>query len=189
MDTRSNEDELIDRALDVLPRFKRSMLRHVMGGPPRRGGRHGGPHWGRGRDRKALKKRLRNGWGGLGSPAEMRIAMQLYRQGPAKVGDIANWIGVSAPTASEQIDGLVEAGMAERKVNPDDRREVLVELTPKAIELADHFWNLQRSRVKAVFERFTPEEQPIVVRTLEAFAEAFEQDSTEPEANEQRVNV
>ncbi len=103
--------------------------------------------------------------------------MQLYRQGPAKVGDIANWIGVSAPTASEQIDGLVEAGLAERTINPDDRREVLVELTPKAIELADYFWNLQRSRVAMVFDRFSPEEQPIVVRTLEAFADVFEQDA------------
>jgi len=119
-------------------------------------------------------------WGGAGSPAQMGIAMQLYRQGPAKVGDIAQWIGVSAPTASEQIDGLVEAGLAERKINPDDRREVLVELTPKAIELADYFWNLQRSRVEQVFARFTPEERPVVVRTLETFAEILEQESSGP---------
>ena len=115
--------------------------------------------------------------------------MQLYRQGPSKVGDIANWIGVSAPTASEQIDGLVEAGLAERKINLDDRREVLVELTPKAVELADYFWQLQRSRVVAVFERFTPEEQPVVVRTLEAFAEVFEQDPAELEEDKQDTAV
>lgn len=180
MESRTEQDELIDRALDVLPRFKRSMLRH-MGGQPHRRGRRGGPHWGKGRGRgkKALQERMRGRWGGPGSPAQMGIAMQLYRQGPAKVGDIAEWIGVSAPTASEQIDGLVEAGLAERKVNPDDRREVLVELTPKAIELADYFWNIQRSKVEQVFERFTPEEQPLVVRTLEAFAEVFEQDLAE----------
>jgi DNA-binding MarR family transcriptional regulator len=106
----------------------------------------------------------------------MRIGMYLYQHGPAKVGDIADWLGVSAPTASEQVDGLVEAGKAERKVNPDDRREVLVELTPKAMEMMDYFWNLQRSRVQAVMARFTPEEQPIVIRTLEAFVEVFEQD-------------
>ncbi|MEZ4521926.1 MAG: MarR family transcriptional regulator [Thermomicrobiales bacterium] len=178
MESSTEQDELIERALDALPRFKRSMLQH-MGGPPHRHGRRGGPHWGRGgrgRGKKAFQERLRGRWGGPGSPAQMRIAMQLYRRGPAKVGDIASWIGVSAPTASEQIDGLVEAGLAERTVNPDDRREVLVELTPKAIELSDYFWNLQRSRVTAVFERFSPEERPIVVRTLEAFADVFEQD-------------
>lgn len=173
MDTSSTTtDDLIDRALDVLPRFKRSMLQH-MGGPPHRRGRRGGPPWGRSR-RGRNGGRGKRGWRGPGSPAQMRIAMQLYRHGPAKVGDIADWIGVSAPTASEQIDGLVEAGLAERKVNPDDRREVLVELTPKAIEIADYFWSVQRSKVEKVFERFTPEEQPIVVRTLEAFAEVYE---------------
>lgn len=176
MESRTEQDELIDRALDALPRFKRSMLRH-MGGPPHRHGRRGGPPWARGN--KGRNGRGRKGRRGPGSPAQMGIAMHLYRQGPAKVGDIAEWIGVSAPTASEQIDGLVEAGMAERKVNPDDRREVLVELTPKAIELADYYWNLQRSKVEKVFGRFSPEERPIVVRTLEAFAEVYEEDSAE----------
>ncbi len=33
MDTRTTEDELIERAMELLPRFKRSMLRHI-GGPP-----------------------------------------------------------------------------------------------------------------------------------------------------------
>ncbi|CAN5747299.1 hypothetical protein BH23CHL2_BH23CHL2_14530 [soil metagenome] len=185
MDTRTTEDELIDRALELLPRFKRSLFQHSGGDRHP----HGGPPWARGKRGKGRRGRGRRGWQGPGSPAQMRIAMQLYRHGPSKVGDIAGWIGVSAPTASEQIDGLVEAGLAERKINPDDRREVLVELTPKAIELADYFWQLQRSRVVAVFERFTPEEQPVVVRTLEAFAEVFEQDPADLEHCKQDAEV
>ena len=176
MDSRTTQDELIEQAMELLPRFRRSMFQHA-GGPRRQRGRHGGPPWARGR--RGRGRRGRKGWDGPGSPAQMRIAMQLYRHGPARVGDIAEWIGVSPPTASEQIDGLVEAGLAERTINPDDRRQVLVELTPKAVELADYFWHLQRSRVEKVFERFSPEEQPLVVRTLEAFAEVFEEKPAE----------
>ena len=179
MERRTSEDELIEQAMELLPRLRRNMFQNFSGMAGLRKGRRGGPPWKRGRKRNGRRGRGGRGWGGPGSPAQMRIAMQLYRQGPANVGDIAGWIGVSPPTASEQIDGLVEAGLAERTVNPDDRRQVLVDLTPKAIELADYFWNLQRARVAAVFERFTPEEQPLVVRTLEAFADVFEQDPAE----------
>jgi DNA-binding MarR family transcriptional regulator len=186
MDIRTTENDLIEQAMELLPRFRRAMFQHA-GGPRHRHGKHGGPPWARGRRGKG--RRGRKGWSGPSSPAQMRIAMQLYRHGPANVGDIAEWIGVSPPTASEQIDGLVEAGLAERTVNPDDRRQVLVELTPKAIELTDYFWHLQRSRVEKVFDRFDPEEQPLVVRTLEAFAEVFEEDPADPDQEKQEIEA
>jgi DNA-binding MarR family transcriptional regulator len=109
----------------------------------------------------------------------MKMALYLYRHGPAKVGDIAAWLGVSAPTASEQIDQMVTDGMAERRINPHDRREVLVELTPKATELAGYIYELQRAQVRAVLESFEPAERPTVIRTLEVFSKVLERDPRE----------
>lgn len=185
MTPRTPSDELIEQAMEVLPRFRRSLFRHA-GGSQHHHAQRGRPNGARGQGRKGRPGRDKRGRGG---PAQMRIVMQLYRQGPAKISDIADWTGISLPTASEQIDGLVDAGMAERKINPEDRREVLVELTPKAMELADYFWNLQRARVEQVFARFSPEEQPLVVRILEAFAEVFEQDPAEFDDDKPEVDA
>jgi DNA-binding MarR family transcriptional regulator len=192
MDTDTTEEERIEQVMELLPRVRRSMLHNGgRGMGPQRRGRRGGPPWQRGDEHHKGRRHKfghgRKGW--KANPAKFRIGMMLYRHGPAKVGDIAAWLGVSAPTASEQIDSLVEAGLAERKVNPEDRREVLVELTPKAMEMADYFWKLQRSRVEAVMARFTPEEQPMVIRTLEAIAEVFEQDPTATDDTSQETEA
>lgn len=176
--TNTPNEELIEQAMDVLPRFRRGMMQP--GGPRGRHWRRGGPFGEHGHGPRGPLGRGRRGWGGPDAPAQMRLVMQLYRRGPAKISDIAGWVGISLPTASEQIDRLVEAGMAERRVNPEDRREVLIELSPKAIERAGYIWEMLRARVQRVFERFTPEEQPLVVRVLEAFADVFEQDPDDP---------
>jgi len=182
--TNTPNDELIEQVMEALPRFRRSLLQHG-GGPRPHRGRRGGPFGDHGHGPKGRLGRGRRGWGGPDAPAQMRIVMQLYRRGPAKISDIASWIGISLPTASEQIDRLVEAGMAERRVNPEDRREVLVDLSPRAIERAGFVWNLQRARIQRVLERFTPEEQPLIVRVLNAFADVFEQDPDESEEEDQ----
>jgi DNA-binding MarR family transcriptional regulator len=174
------DEELIERGLDLLPRFGRSMFTaigkyHAMIGKARaRNGRgwHPGQH---GRGPMGGK----HGRRGPGSVPGMKVGMYLYRHGPAKVGDIADWLGVSPPTASEQIDQMVKEGMAERRVNPEDRREVLVELTPKAIELTSFICEIQRAQMRAVLESFEPAERPIVIRTLEVFSQVLERDPQE----------
>ena len=185
--TNTPNDELIEQAMEALPRFRRSLFQH--GGPRPHRGRRGGPPGDHGHGPRGRFGPGRRGSGGPDAPAQMRIVMQLYRRGPAKISDIASWIGISLPTASEQIDRLVDAGMAERRVNAEDRREVLVELSPKAIERAGYIWDLQRARMQRVFERFTPDEQPLVVRVLEAFAEVFEQDPEEQTDDDDRGPV
>lgn len=170
----ATDEELIEQAIDLMPRMGRAMFRSAASMFSHAGER-GGPHHGPGR-----RKRGRGGppWHrGLApqSVPQLKIAMLLYRRGPAKVGDIAGWLGVSPPTASEQVDRMVEAGMAERRINPEDRREVLVELTPKSTEIAGYACDILRARIASMLERFTPEERPIVIRTFEAFAEVFEQ--------------
>ena len=49
--------------------------------------------------------------------------------GPSKVGALAAAAGVSAPTATRMLDGLVRQGLAERHASDEDRRCVLVALT------------------------------------------------------------
>jgi len=53
----------------------------------------------------------------------------LERAGPSRVTDLAEQQGVSQPTMSEIVSGLVRDGFAERSRDVDDKRVTMVTLT------------------------------------------------------------
>jgi DNA-binding MarR family transcriptional regulator len=62
-------------------------------------------------------------------PGQMATLMRLSLM-PAAMGELAKHLGVSVPTVSKSIDVLVERGWVERWVDPSDRRQTIVRLTP-----------------------------------------------------------
>ena len=64
--------------------------------------------------------------GGLGEEAR-----------PHQVGDLAERFGVSVPSMSRAVDGLVKGKLATRLEDPDDRRVRRVAITAKGKELVD----------------------------------------------------
>jgi DNA-binding MarR family transcriptional regulator len=62
------------------------------------------------------------------------VLIELVSAGPLRLGALAERTGASDPTVSRAIDGLVAAGIVERKPDPGDRRAVLHEATPKGRE-------------------------------------------------------
>ena len=89
------------------------------------------------------------------------------------VGEIASGLGVAMPTASELVDRLVEAGLAERAVNPENRRQVHVWLTPEAVALSTEVRGLRHAQLRAALARLAPAERPVFVRSLEALVAAL----------------
>src|SRR5919198_5477237 len=67
--------------------------------------------------------------GGMSS-AHFHLLSMLDRHGEMAMGRIADVLDVSLSNASGLIDRLAERGLVERVRVPDDRRVVLVELTP-----------------------------------------------------------
>jgi DNA-binding MarR family transcriptional regulator len=56
-----------------------------------------------------------------------------------KVTDVAEFLGVTNAAASRAIDRLVQRGLVDRRVSPDDRRAVDLSLTSEAEQLLDRF--------------------------------------------------
>ena len=62
--------------------------------------------------------------------AQFRVVVFLDRCTNASLSRIADFLGLGLPTTSKVIDGLVNSRFVERRVDPADRRRVLLELSP-----------------------------------------------------------
>jgi len=113
------------------------------------------------------------------SLGQIKVIACLHLRGRLPVKDVAAALGVTMPTASELIDKLVDDDLLRREVNPADRRQVLVALTPAAEEVGRRFHDLRRAQIQRAFELLEPEERPIFLKSLRAWAEALRTDHGE----------
>jgi len=59
-------------------------------------------------------------------------ALGFMRRNPgSSLSEVAEHIGLTLPSMSKLIDGLVARGLVERRIHPDDRRRITLNLTGK----------------------------------------------------------
>lgn len=64
------------------------------------------------------------------SVPQFRALAFVGRNEGAKLSDLANFLGLTAPSASKLIDGLVAARLVEREAHLEDRRRISLALSP-----------------------------------------------------------
>jgi DNA-binding MarR family transcriptional regulator len=80
--------------------------------------------------------------------ATQRVALiETVEAEPIRLSDLADRLGVSPPTASRAVDGLVEHGLLERRPDPDDRRAVRITLTVEGRAIVEE----RKARVLGAF--------------------------------------
>jgi len=78
-----------------------------------------------------------------------RLALyELAVEGPRRLNDLADRMGVSDPTASRAVDALVDLGLVERVADPDDRRALQIDVTGTGRARAAE----RETRVSAAFQ-------------------------------------
>jgi DNA-binding MarR family transcriptional regulator len=92
--------------------------------------------------------------GGLGS-SEMSLK---------QMGDS---LGLSLPTISRAVDGLVHRGLVTRTEDESDRRMKRVKVTPEAEELMNHLFDVRFAELERVFDLLTPRERTKLAGALE----------------------
>lgn len=79
---------------------------------------------------------------------------------------LAERAGVESPTLVRTLDLLCEAGLAERRVAPHDRRAKLVGLTPAAMPLIEQLDSVADELRQEMMADLTPEEIAVTLRVL-----------------------
>jgi DNA-binding MarR family transcriptional regulator len=92
----------------------------------------------------------------------------VVNEGPIRVGDLATWEGVRAPTMTRIVDGLVVDGYAERIPDPADGRACLVRATPAGIDVLRGARTARAQVLAAALDRLSSQQRAAVVAALPA---------------------
>lgn len=108
-------------------------------------------------------------------PPTQRLALAVVvDEGPLRLGELADRMGTSDPTATRTVDALESIGLVERTPDPDDRRAVLVAATARGRKLLER---RRRRIVKLLREPLaglSKHEQRELVERLAALNRALE---------------
>jgi DNA-binding MarR family transcriptional regulator len=90
------------------------------------------------------------------TPARLSVLSVLVFGGPMTLKGLATAEGVSSPTMTRIVDGLVGRGLATRTTHPDSARQVLVGATPAGEELMTRAAERRFALIVSALEKLDP---------------------------------
>jgi MarR family transcriptional regulator, organic hydroperoxide resistance regulator len=106
------------------------------------------------------------------TPSQYLIFNILWAQDGIGLGEIGERATLDAATLTGIIDRMEKSGYAERRPNPDDRRSVLVFLTPKARKIGPEILKFATELDNTLRNSSTPEEMVVFESILKSLASA-----------------
>lgn len=114
--------------------------------------------------------------------AQMRVLMLLGAVGEARMSDLAPKLVISLSTLSSLVEKLVEAGFAQRRDDPRDRRNVLVSLTGPGAALLDTLQELGIDHLRSLLVQLDESAIATVTNAIELLVGAARQLSPEDQS-------
>ncbi len=86
---------------------------------------------------------------------DMRCLDVLEREGAVSAGRLAQATGLTSGAMTTALDRLERAGYARRVRDASDRRRVLVEITPHAVQEAGRFYSEHEALSERIYQRYS----------------------------------
>jgi len=102
--------------------------------------------------------------------SQFHLLKLMSLDGHRQVGEVAGFLGVSAPAATKTIDKLERLGLITRKHSTEDRRAILLSPSAKGLRLVDRYMNAMNRRLAPVLKEFSRTEIARLTDLLERFA-------------------
>ncbi len=87
-------------------------------------------------------------------------------------GDIARGLRISPAAATNLVDRLVRKGLANRQEDQEDRRIVLLSLTPSGTEAFEEISRSEEENFEKILSRLEPGHRDLLLQALDAFVKA-----------------
>lgn len=109
------------------------------------------------------------------SLSQFHLLACLAERPQARIGELAEEGGVAPPTATRMLEGLERDGIISREHAEEDRRAVIVRLTPKGRGLVEGKRAAVAEKRQALFGSLSAEERERAVALLDRLAEAIDE--------------
>lgn len=106
---------------------------------------------------------------------QIRLLSVLMHNAPCSVGTVANALNISMGAASESVDKLVELGYITRRHSRVDRRQVILDLTDDAREIAASVRQIRINQISTVFRQMEPAERDGFIKGLHLYRDVLSQ--------------
>jgi len=105
--------------------------------------------------------------------AQYRVLGVLMKSGPLSMSEIGRLLYISKPYMTVLIDSLTEKGWIERGNNPDDRRVIIITITPTGKKHLRKMFEVYKSDVKTLLAGFGREDIEQLCTSLEHLQKIF----------------
>ena len=93
------------------------------------------------------------------SSGQGRILFVLWKQDALTVGEISKQTSLAKNTVSATVDGMVNKGILQREINPENRRETIISLTDCAKTMRTKYAEVSDQMNRLIYREITKEEQ------------------------------
>lgn len=93
------------------------------------------------------------------SGGQGRILFILWKKDHLTVGEISQITSLAKNTVSIVIDGMVNKGILDKHINPDNRRQTIVSLTEHAKSMQETFESVSKQMNSLFYQGFSEKEQ------------------------------
>ena len=101
-------------------------------------------------------------------------------------GELARRLGVTAPASTSCVDQLVRLGYVQRRTSEEDRRQVVLDVTPKGRRALARIWERFDTSLGEALEGLPPSEIATTARTLRAIAARLREEGGTPALGRRR---
>jgi DNA-binding MarR family transcriptional regulator len=103
------------------------------------------------------------------SVPRLRLLYELHCNGPRKMTDLADCLGVTPRNVTALVDGLEGESLVRRVAHPSDRRVTIVEITGGAAEVEQQFRSF-RDAIEQLLSQLSIEDRRTLERVLPELA-------------------
>lgn len=107
----------------------------------------------------------------------------LYQGRERHPGELARRLGITPAACTALVDQLVDAGYVLRRPSQRDRRQVVLEVTPKGQRKIEAIWRGFGTTLRDVLEGVPPEDLATTARTMRSIASRLRELDAGPEAH------
>lgn len=101
---------------------------------------------------------------------QYKTLLTIAGNGSCSLRDLGQELEVAMSSASQMVDRLVAQDLVERRQDADNRRQVIIRLTPQGQALISELRRGILERYRKVFKRLAPAEQEELVAAFETIA-------------------